>query len=104
MGRPWKYDKLIEALQDNVLYHTALVIKHCDGRGFFEYSFDYEGKRLTPQEKEHAMKKARSSLSTFASKYLGEPDGFNDAPTPSRAKYAAYFGKTWKKALKARRR
>jgi len=103
MARPWKYDKLIEALEDDVLYHTAGIIKHCEQQGLFDYSFDYEGKKLSPQEKEHAMKKARSSLSTFASKYLGEPDGFNDAPPPSRAKYPAYYGKIWKAALEQRK-
>ena len=104
MARPWKYDKLIEALEDDALYHTAGTINHCDQQGLFDFSFDYEGKKLSSQEKEHAMKKARSSLSTFASKYLGEPDGFNDAPPPSRTKYPAYFGRTWKGNLRLRKK
>ena len=103
MARPWKYDILIETLEDDVLYHTAGIIKHCAQQDLFDFSFDYEGKKLSAQEKEHAMKKARSSLSTFASKYLDEPDGFNDAPPPSWTKYPAYFGKTWKKTLALRK-
>ena len=99
MARPWKYDILIEALEDDVLYHTAGIIKHCDQQGLFDYSFDYEGKKLSPQEKEHAMKKARSSLSTFASKYLSKPDGYNEANRPSKALYPAFLGGNWKNAL-----
>ena len=103
MARPWKYDKLIEALDDDALYHTARIIRHCDDLGLFTYSFDYEGRKLSSQEKEYAMKKARSAISTFASKYLGHPEGFNEASKPSRVLYPAYFGKTWKNILKQRK-
>ena len=103
MARPWKYDRLIEALDDDELYYTSKIIKHGERLGLFDESFDYEGKKLTPQEKEYAMKKARSSLSTFASKYLPEADEYIRAPKPSKALYAAHYGRTWKKHLRARK-
>ena len=59
-GKTLEYDKLIEALEDDELYHTAKIIKYCNELGLFDYSFDYQGKKLNQQEKEYAMKKAEA--------------------------------------------
>ncbi|CAM2064217.1 hypothetical protein SCOR_02540 [Sulfidibacter corallicola] len=100
MARPWKYDKLIRALDADALYHTARVIAFCNEKGLFDFSFDDPEKRLLEHEKRDAMRNARSSLAHFVSKHLPkEPEGFFPAGERSRAQYPAWFGRTWQKAL-----
>jgi len=100
MGRPWKYDLIIQALEDEELYHTAKVIKHGEAAGLFDHSFDDEGIPLSAREKKQAMKNARSSLAHFAAKRLPkDPDGFLEVTKPYRGTFPVYYGRTWKQAL-----
>ena len=99
-GRPWKYDVLIKALKEDELYHMSGVVRYCEALGYFDRDWDNKDKVLSKQEKQAAIKRARGSLGNFASKFLpNEPDGLVKAQSPSRAKYPAWFGKTWKAAL-----
>ena len=103
MGRPWKYNRLIEALEEDELYHTAKVIKHGVSVGLFDHSFDEEAKALTGAQRTQAMKNARSSLAHFAARHLPKlPDGYLEVTKPYRGTFPLFYGRTWKKALIAR--
>ena len=100
-GRPWKYNVLIDALKDDVLYHMSGAVRFCEKLGYFDHDWDDRTKELTEDDKKAAIKRARGSLGNFASKFLPKnPDGYVSAEKPSRAKYPAWYGRTWKKALK----
>jgi hypothetical protein len=100
MARPWKYDKLITALPDEELFHTAKVIDHGDAQGLFDFSFDDPDRRLSDIEKKNAMKNARSSLAHYVVNRLPKkPDGYVEAKAPARAMYPAWFGATWKSGI-----
>ena len=100
MARPWKYDRLIDVLNDEELYHTSKIIRDCEAAGIFDFSFDYEDEKLSDREKKRAMQNAKSSLAHFVAKYLPKkPDGKVEVQRPYQAFYSAWYGKTWKKAL-----
>lgn len=98
MGRPWKYDRLIQNLDDDDLYFTAKVIAYGLSEGLFDFSFDDPDRKLNDIEKKNAMANARSSLSHFVGKYLPEdPDGYLPGSKPTRVKYPAWYGWRWKR-------
>ena len=102
MGRPWKYDKLIEGLDDDELYTTSCVVRKGREDGFFDHSLDYPDQRLSEPEIHYAMKKAASSLAHFASRLPAAPEGH--MPTNNRRSlHPAWYGRTWKAKLNERK-
>ena len=86
----WKYGELIQALDDNELYHVAKILRHGEAIGFFQKFSDLK----------LAKKRARSALSNHALK-LGPPEGEIEVTRPYRAFFPAWYGKTWKKLIGA---
>jgi len=95
VGRRWKYKPLVEALDDDVLYHVAKIVNDGDSGGLFDFSFEDRSKPVTEDEKALAKKRARSALSVIAKK-LPAPEGEVEAFVPYRAYIPAWYGRTWK--------
>ena len=101
MGRPWKYDVLIMALEDREPYTASRVVRHGADVGLFERCFDYPERTLTQHEKRSRMRNARSSLSLFVQRHLpAQPDCHIDVKRPFPCSYPAFWGATWKRALR----
>ena len=100
MGRPWKYAGFIEALEDGVLYTPVAVFNHGLVMGV-QLKIDgwpENGDQATIKE---CNARVRSALRNFVSAHLGEPDGFIAVTKPYVTQYRAWYGQTWKAALRA---
>ncbi len=101
MSRPWKYDVLILALEDKKPYTASRVVRHGAEAGMFDRCFDYPERTLAEPEKRASMRRARSSLSLFVQRHLPPtPDCHIDVKRPFPCSYPAFWGATWKRALR----
>lgn len=101
MGRPWKYDVLILELEDEIPYTASRVVRHGAAAGLFDRCFDYPERALSMSEKRAGMRRARSSLSLFIQHHMpASPDCRIEVNEPYPRCYPAFWGATWKRALR----
>jgi len=98
VGRPWKYDRLILTLEDDVLYSPGSVVWKGRVDGFFDYRLESRERRITQAEIRHEARKALGSLSHFTAKLPDTPEGYTQGRV-RRDPNPAWYGKTWKEAL-----
>ena len=98
-GRPMKYRKFLEILEDHQLYSAAMVVRNGEAKGLFRSkSLFYPD---TEQVNIHLVRlRIRHTLARFATNHCFPKTGDGLVMLPQQAPVPGWFGWRWKQAMR----
>ena len=92
VGRPSKYRKFIEILEDDTLYTAASIVNNGLKNGMINFSDDEELRRR--------RLRIRHTLVRFTKNHRFPEEGDGWVKLPGQARTMGWFGRRWKAALR----
>ena len=92
LGRPMKYRKFIEILEDNEVYTAGTILKLGLEHGLL-------AELGSPEENNKARIRIRHALARFKSNHNFPRDGDGSVTVPGQAPIPGWFGQRWKASL-----